>query len=258
MTTEMVTFCRGDLRGLWAPVIKDNATSLDVNHCCLSIIGLSDATAVIQKREDNGTIILPRNEFRTQVSSNWKPSEHSLCWCFSETNYLCLWQITQWKNFPLPKTILDTFSYFSAFFCADERRSAAHACSGSLVCVLNIWRNGAKEERGRRGWTRMSRFLLSESVEEKLKFICAKLRNPSHVYKNLHLKWKLENENFLKYITICSTRPEYNRIMMFRDFFSDMRKPWKVSDNPELWFIFAAADNDIFFQNRYHKNAARG
>lgn len=30
---------------------------------------------------------------------------------------------------------------------------------------------------------------------------------------------KSENENFLKYKTICSTRPENNRIMMFRDFF---------------------------------------
>lgn len=87
------------------------------------------------------------------------------------------------KNFPYTHT----FSYFSAFFCADERRSAAHARSGALVCVLNIWRNGAKEERGRRGWTRRSRFLLSESVEEMLKFVCAKLRNPNHDCKNLHL-----------------------------------------------------------------------
>lgn len=89
------------------------------------------------------------------------------------------------------------------------------------------------------------------------------------IHQNLHfpkqsglvcqiIQYKSENENFLKYITICSTRPENNRIMMFRDFFSDMRKRRKVSDSPELWFIFAAADNDIFFQNRYHKNAARG
>lgn len=81
------------------------------------------------------------------------------------------------------------------------------------------------------------------------------------IHQNLHfpersrlvcqiIQYKSENENFLKYITILSTRPENNRIIMFRDFFSDMCKCRKVNDSPELWFRFAAADNDIFFQNR--------
>lgn len=145
-------------------------------------------------KTENDSIIFPWNEFPTQVSSNWKPSEYSLCW-----KKVSLRPITsasdklpsEKKNFP-PKTFPAAFSHFWVFLrggaaCWRTPIDGTHSQHRLGLC-LNIW--GVEQKKKEKLQEEMGEELrvpLSQSVEEKLKYVCTTLRNLNQDYKKLHL-----------------------------------------------------------------------